>query len=872
VTTTVVDCLTVPLLAGDTDVLSAALAYAECGWYVLPIRRRTKHPGSVVGAEWQHRSSRDPGQLVAWLAGTDHGISLHTGRSGAVVFDVDTPSALPDVLTRHLNDVPYQSTRGDDPARGHYVFAVPPGRQLGNGTGALAGKWGEVRGGNGIIVAAPSLHSHPAGRYRWIRCGPLPQLPEELAVMLPEGKPGETTASDAVVRSFLAEHTAASNPRLLSAVLSWLASELAAGASRHAAVVSAACWAMREAAAGYYPATDAADQLRAAFLAAVATARPGSTRPAGDPLAPAEWTSILAWAVAQARATDPATTRERVASRTDPTWLGAAAARNQMTDNDSSGDHPHEGRDGGGQYGPSPTAPPPEPSRLRHRTRDDFSDAYMAQTVADEVLDGRFVWCKGLGWLRWNGQRWEEATEETVGEALRVYVLDRFAEAVTAVREGTAVGAVAIDGWRLMLSAGRQRGVLVLARGIVEHRAEQFDADPEVLNSPCGIVNLVTGVVSPHDPKKLLTKITRGSYRPGFTHPDWCSALAALPADKALWYQARIGQAITGYPTPDGVLVLLQGGGENGKSLLSTDGLLPALGDYADVASAKLITATRGSEHSTERADLRGKRLLVAEEMTEGRALDITAIKQIQDVTQIKARYVHRDNITFPASHSLFATTNYVPRVDETDHGTWRRLALLRFPYTFRKPAEPLDSPCDRRGDPELKAKIRTGATGQRDAIVTWAVEGALRVANQGTQALAVPASVDADTRAWRAVTDRILGYWTERLIPAHGCCVLASELLEDFNDWLQSNGHQAWSKETFTPKFESHAETSRHRVELRRQLHPTGLIRRSCLTEKPIPARVRVWHGVRYCTPSDQQEDDTLPEVAHTSGNLPPA
>ena len=58
----------------------------------------------------------------------------------------------------------------------------------------------------------------------------------------------------------------------------------------------------------------------------------------------------------------------------------------------------------------------------------------------------------------------------------------------------------------------------------------------------------------------------------------------------------------------------------------------------------------------------------------------------------ITARYIRQDNITFRASHSLFTTTNYVPVVSETDHGTWRRLALLRFPYTFRKPGEELQA------------------------------------------------------------------------------------------------------------------------------------------------------------------------------------
>lgn len=394
-------------------------------------------------------------------------------------------------------------------------------------------------------------------------------------------------------------------------------------------------------------------------------------------------------------------------------------------------------------------------------TSDTFTDARLAETIAQDVLDGAFVWCKALGWLAWNGRRWAEVTEEAVIEAVRQYALHRFTEAV-AEKTGNEG---AYKGWHGMLAVGRQRAVLSLCRGIVEHRAEQFDADPDLLNTPAGVVDLTTGSVSPHDPGLLLTRITRGSYRAGYTHPDWDTALGALPPAPRTWYQSRVGQAITGRPTPDGVLMFLQGSGENGKGALGTDGVLPALGDYADVASPKLITATKGSsDHSTEIADLRGKWLLISEEMTEGRALDVTAIKRIQDVGVLKARYVYRDNMSFRASHSLFATTNYVPVVAETDHGTWRRLALLKFPYAFRKPDEPLVAPTDRRGDPGLKKRIKDGADGQHDAIVTWAIEGA----RMGL--LSVPESVASDTLTWRTSADRILGYWTEHLIPDRGC------------------------------------------------------------------------------------------------------
>ena len=476
---------------------------------------------------------------------------------------------------------------------------------------------------------------------------------------------------------------------------------------------------------------------------------------------------------------------------------------------------------------------------------DAFSDSRLAEVIADEVLTDRFIWAKGLDWMGWDDRRWVPVSEESVGEAVRRFAIQRFTEAAKARK--------AEKGWQAMLAGNRQRSVLSLAKGIVEKQADEFDVHADLLNTPDGVVDLRTGGVDAHNPDLLITKITRGSYRPGFTHVDWNQALSAIRDDAREWLQVRVGQAITGHTTPDGVIPILQGPGENGKTAVMTDGLLPALGDYAAPASPKLIASK--SEHSTERADLRGQRLLVAEELTEDRALNVTAIKQIQDVSQIKARLVFKDNITFAASHSLFITTNYTPVVNETDHGTWRRLALLVFPFTFRKLNEPLRGESDRKGDPNLKKRIRAGADGQYDAVVTFAVEGALRWYKDGFPAL--PSSVEMDTRKWRKEADRILGFWDDQLVADRDACVVTTELHAAFNGWMEQNGHRGWPKELFGSRFCPHAETAGHGVAEGRPRNLDDLsVSRPPGTLEGLPARPRVYIGVRFRTGMDDEKD----------------
>ncbi|MGB7980084.1 MAG: AAA family ATPase [Candidatus Nanopelagicales bacterium] len=318
--------LQVPDLDPDTDTLSAALAYAAAGWYVVPIRLAgdNKHAGSLLGKGWPAKSSRDPQVLVSWFAGTSHGLALHCGRSGALSFDVDHPEAVPDVLAQHLGSVPFQSSRADQPGRGHYVFAQPPGVMLGNGRGKLRGAWGEVRGRNGIIVAAPTPHG-AGGLYQWQRSGPVPALPAGLLDLLPTASAdAESTATDTEVAAFIARHTRSDRPNLLSAVTGKLRRLIDAGGSRHESTADLTPWAMREAAAGLYPAAQAVDELGGILTEAlVAGGRDGA--PITPREAAAEWAGILSWAVGQAMGADPAEVRAAVDQRA-PDVMGAKVA------------------------------------------------------------------------------------------------------------------------------------------------------------------------------------------------------------------------------------------------------------------------------------------------------------------------------------------------------------------------------------------------------------------------------------------------------------------------------------------------------------------------------------------------------------------
>lgn len=487
-------------------------------------------------------------------------------------------------------------------------------------------------------------------------------------------------------------------------------------------------------------------------------------------------------------------------------------------------------------------------------TVDTFTDARMAETLADDVLTGRFAWLAGLGWLNWDGRRWAGCSDATVGEAVRLYVMERFGDESRKHAASSGGDKEVVKGWLAMESVGRQRSALTLARGIVERNVTELDRHPDLLNAANGVVDLRTGELGSHDPDLMMTKIAGAAYTPGATHPDWTCALEAIPAGVREWYQLRIGQAITGYMPPDDLLVICQGSGENGKSTIN-DATARAAGSYHLAASHRLLTASP-DQHPTELMDLQGVRYAVAEETPEARRLSVVRLKQTVGTPQITARKIAKDSVTFDATHSLFVSTNYAPVVEETDHGTWRRLVLVRFPFTFRKPGVELTGPNDRRGDPGLRRRLATDPDAST-AVLTWVVEGARRWfehEDRGELPQA-PARVVADTRAWRGESDQVLAYIGERVVFEPGRHVAAADLLADLNGWLTARGHREWSDRTLVSRFGEHDEVAQHGVQ-RYRLRAGGEVSRPGKQWQPLPKQYTAWTGVRFATDADTAAD----------------
>ncbi len=802
------------------DMLAEALRLATLGVHVFPLAEGRKVPATGHG---QKDATTDRDTIVRWwTARPSANVGITCDRSGLYVVDIDCKGAADGyaswaALVAEHGEVP-PTYRVRTWSGGEHLYFLMPAEPLANTAGKLAP--GIDTRGNGYVVAPPSVIEGaayvvldgraPAALPAWIenlcRKAAKPALPAPGAAVLPP-------ADDQFWMLPQGAHAPASE---VVARVRVLASELA-------------------------DAPDGQGNAAAARVAYMAGGYVGAGQIGGDEAADLLIHALDGWTYRDPsdRYRDERTIRSQIAegSKAPRAWE-AATVRAAEVVAEVSDDEVKE------------TDP------LSDWSTDDGQARYLRKHV------GGMLYAIGLGWHLWDGARWRAVDERRVSHLVKEHYKGRFDYHMSKLDQTKdPVWRERAEMFKRFMSTRKLQAIITAMERVEPVEADALDAHPDLLNTPGGIVNLRDGTAWPHDPKALLTKVTRGSYRPGFRHVDWDAALESLPADVRPFFQLRAGQAATGHiPESDDCLVL-QGNGANGKSLMASDGIMPALGDYALLASPGLILAkgTSGGA-SPERASVRGARFVLVEELPEGRALSIEEIKRIIGTSSITARLLYKDEMTFRTSHTLFVTTNYLPNVNETDDGAWRRLCLVNFPYRFTQRPEGED---DRAGDAGLKARVRQGEQGQHDAIVTWLVEGAMRYYAEPLSIMENqrPARVAADTLAWRASADRVLAYFNARLVVDPGGMVAKPDLYADFVEYLTEGGHTKWSQETFFGRLTKHEMYRRARLTEGQTRNVSSLSRPSAhgvvgVSFGPdvvkLPAVPRIVRGVRFRADAD--------------------
>lgn len=385
--------------------------------------------------------------------------------------------------------------------------------------------------------------------------------------------------------------------------------------------------------------------------------------------------------------------------------------------------------------------------------------------------DWRYVAAWGR-WLVWDGRRWRN--EETLA-------------ATDLIRGVCRHAALQADNPKLaakLATSGTVGGVERLARADRRHAATtaEWDADPWLLNTPGGVVDLRTGRLRAHDRADRMTKITTAT--PAGDCPTWRRFLAEVTGDDAdlqAYLQRVSGYCLTG-STQEHALFFLYGTGANGKSVF-VNTLATILGDYAASAPMDTFMETRSDRHPTDMASLRGARFVASIETEPGRRWAESKVKSLTGGDKISARFMRQDFFEFWPQFKLFVAGNHKPAIRNIDEAMKRRLHLI--PFTITVPPE--------RRDKHLQQKLLA----ERDGILAWALEGCLAWQRLGR--LDPPPQVVAATEEYFEAEDALGRWLEERCVREANAKSLTAELFADWKQWAEAAGEFVGSQRRFS-------------------------------------------------------------------------
>ncbi len=405
--------------------------------------------------------------------------------------------------------------------------------------------------------------------------------------------------------------------------------------------------------------------------------------------------------------------------------------------------------------------PPASAAQVVAPVPPEFTDDALALEFSKRHADNLrhvAVWGK---WLECDGKRWRQDETMRSFDLARMVCRDAAARSDNERVAARCAAAMTVAAVERLAKADRRHATTT----------DIWDADPWLLNTPAGVVDLRTGKIGAHRPDLYMTKIT-GAPTNG-TCPGWLAFLDKVTGrdpDLQAFLRRVAGYCLTGV-TREHALFFCHGTGGNGKGVFIGT-LTGVLGDYATVAPMDTFTASGNDRHPTDLAGLRGARLVSAQETEEGRCWAESRIKALTGGDPVSARFMRQDFFTFTPQFKLVIAGNHRPGLRNVDEAIRRRLHLV--PFTVTIPPSERDSTLPDR----LKAEW--------PGILAWMIEGCLEWQRMG---LAPPPAVLSATDEYLGAEDAV-SLWMAECLKSSACAVESSaDLYASWKRWAEAAG-----------------------------------------------------------------------------------
>jgi P4 family phage/plasmid primase-like protien len=421
--------------------------------------------------------------------------------------------------------------------------------------------------------------------------------------------------------------------------------------------------------------------------------------------------------------------------------------------------------------------PQPHKSAKTAKPRSDAADSDGLVTegsVADAFTREHHAtlrYCHHAGaWFQWTGAIWQK--EETRLAYRWAHQLARD------LAKDTENAKAIVQAGKASFAAGVER--IAQSDRAFAVTSAIWDADPWLLGTPGGTVDLRTGELRAAQQAEHITKATAVAPADRTDCPQWLAFLEqATGNDPALvgFLRCWFGYTLTGI-TREHALLFVFGDGGNGKGVcLNT--VAGIMGAYAVNAAMDTFTVTRGDKHPTDMAMLAGARMVMTTEVDEGQVWAEARLKSLTGGDPITARFMRRNFFTFMPAFKLTMSGNNKPALKNVDDAARRRINLTPFTH---KPTSP---------DKMLSDKLKAEWPG----ILRWMIDGCLEWQRDGLQQ---PDVVKLATEEYFEAQDIFRAWMAERCIRLPTLQTKPGVLLGDFNAWAEKNGEAHTTRNCF--------------------------------------------------------------------------
>ncbi len=424
----------------------------------------------------------------------------------------------------------------------------------------------------------------------------------------------------------------------------------------------------------------------------------------------------------------------------------------------------------------TPPPPPPPPKSGSNNDEDLYTEKSLAKLFAEENKPRFRHVAKWGQWLEFTGTHWRE--DETLHAFDEISALCERTSLNCEERSKTLELARTVNAVHTFARADRR----------LAGKADQWDLDRMLLNTPSGVVDLRTGKVRPHRADDYMRMIAGTSPDPHCPIDNWLKFLEKISGGNQDWIDYL--QRVSGYSTTGDVslqaLFFGYGTGANGKGVF-INAISACLGEYHRPAGIETFVETQYDRHTTELARLQGRRFVTVGETPPGKRWDEAKLKTLSGGDRVTARFMRKDDFEFDPQAKLFFAGNHKPGLRGVDEAWRRRFRLIPFTVTIAK---------DER-DPDLfEKKLRPELPG----ILAWMIRGYRDLVDLG--GLVPPAAVKDATEAYLSEQD-VFGTWLQECCEeGSGYLQRRSELWTSWKGWTERSNEWTGSKKEFWTKL----------------------------------------------------------------------